>query len=165
MSRPDTSTLPIRTGLAFTSAGSFAIAVLMALALVVGLLRSAIIYPSPDLLRSPLPTDAVNLLGLPVLLGSVWSARLSSLVGLLLWPDALLYLLYHDLAYVFSLQLNVLYLLHLALAALLTGGRVAQAFDLVTSADGCPVLRVLCEGREPETLARWTGQAAGTRNE
>ncbi len=39
--------------------------------------------------------DAANLiLGLPMLLGSVWLARRRSLLGLLLWPGALLYLLY-----------------------------------------------------------------------
>jgi hypothetical protein len=34
--------------------------------------------------------------------------------------------------------------------------RVAQAFDLVgiTNTEGCPVLRVLCEGREPKMLAQ-----------
>jgi len=52
--------------------------------------------------------DAANLiLGLPVLLGSVWLARRGSLIGLLLWPSALFHVIYayalHLLAAPFSI--------------------------------------------------------------
>jgi hypothetical protein len=48
-----------------------------------------------------------------------------------------------------------------------SGGIVGWPGKLVgvTNTEGCPALRVLCEGREPEMLARWAGQAAGARNE
>jgi len=40
------------------------------------------------------------------------------LVGLLLWPGALFYLLYHDIVFLLARPLSVLFLLHLVLAAM-----------------------------------------------
>lgn len=131
------ASLPIRGSLQFASAASFAIAVLMAVAFAVGLLRPA----SDGLLRASLPTDVVNLLGLPVLLYSMWLARRGSLAGLLLWPGALFYLLYHDIAYLFGMPLSVMLLLHLVLAAL----NLYAVIGLVASINATAVQRLLTD--------------------
>jgi hypothetical protein len=108
--------LPARHNLALIYALSFIIAILMVAASVSGLVYRTIIYPADDLLRSFVPADVVTLLvGLPVLLGSMWLARRGTLIGLLLWPGALFYVVYNYLVYVFAMPFNVGLLLHLTL--------------------------------------------------
>ena len=74
-------------------AGSLAIAALMILGCAIGFVRPTMMYPTKEMLHSSLPADLVNLLGMPLLLISMWFARKGRLVGLLLWPGVLLYLL------------------------------------------------------------------------
>jgi hypothetical protein len=50
----------------------------------------------------------------------MWLAWRGKLVGLLLWPGALLFVLYNYLAYVLAMPLNVAFLLHLTLVTLST---------------------------------------------
>ncbi len=84
-----------------------------------GLLFPSAIYPTDELLRTFLANDLVNLLiGLPVLLASLWLARRGNLVGLLSWPGALLYITYNYLAYLFGIPFGEITLLYLALALL-----------------------------------------------
>jgi hypothetical protein len=114
--REDTANLPIRCSLTLAYAVSLVIAAIMAIASVAGLLYGSIIYPTDELLQSFVPNDVVNLLiGLPILLGSLWLARRGKLVGLLFWPGALFYVFYTYLVYVLSMPLNVAFVLHLAL--------------------------------------------------
>jgi hypothetical protein len=95
------------------------------------------------------PNDAVNLVvGLPALLGSVWLARRGRLSGLLLWPGALLYVLYNYLAYVFGLPFSILFLPHLALVAL----SAYTVVGLVAAIERREVQRRL-SGVVPERLA------------
>jgi len=75
---------------AFAYAGSLAIAALMILGCAIGLVRPTMMYPTKEMLRSSLPADLVNLLGMPLLLVSIWLARQRRLVALLLWPGVLL---------------------------------------------------------------------------
>jgi hypothetical protein len=112
-------TLPTRRNLKLVYAVSFIIAILMAAASAGGLAYGVDLYPTDDLLHALLPTDIVNLLlGLPILLGSMWLARRGKLIGLLLWPGALFFVLYNYLVYVLVVPLNVALLLHLALVML-----------------------------------------------
>ena len=112
----DTANLPIRCKLTLVYAISLVIAVLMAIASVAGLLNQTIVYPTEELLQSFVPNDAVNLvIGLPILLGSMWLARRGKLIGLLLWPGALFYVFYTYVVYVFSMPVNVAFLMHLTL--------------------------------------------------
>jgi hypothetical protein len=95
------------------------------------------------------PTDIVNLvLGLPILLGSIWLARRGKLIGLLLWPGALLFVLYNYLAYVLVVPFNVAFLLDLALVTL----SAYTLIGLVASIDGESVQRRLA-GAVPERVA------------
>ena len=61
------------------------IAILMTIASVSGLLFSSTIYPTDDVLQTFFANDVVNLLiGLPILIGSMWLSWRGKLIGLLL---------------------------------------------------------------------------------
>jgi hypothetical protein len=141
--------LPARHPRTLMYALSFLIAILMAAAAIIGLLYRTVVYPADELLQSFVPTDIVLLLiGLPLLLGSMELARRGKLLGLLLWPGALFFVLYHDLVYVFALPLSVAFLLHLTLLAL----NVYTLTGLLASIDGQAVQQRLT-GCVPERVA------------
>lgn len=88
----------------------------MAVVSLTGLLSPATTYPSKELVETFLPNDVVNLLiGLPVLLISLWLAFRGALLGLLLWPGALFYVAYSFLSYIFSIPPNLVYIGYLIL--------------------------------------------------
>ena len=145
---PD-SGLPTRRPLTLIYALSLVIALLMAAASLLGLLYRTVTYPADDLAQSFVPTDVVNLfIGLPVLLGSVWLARRGKLIGLLLWPGALLYGLYHYIVYVVALPLSPVFVLHLILLMLSAYTLIA----LIAAIDSEAVRRRLA-GSVPERVA------------
>ena len=132
---------------------SLVVAVLMAVASAAGLVlgSSAGLYgPDPTLavgvreaeagllLPGLLGQDAFNLVvGLPILLGSMWLARRGSLAGLLLWPGALFYVLYWYVLYLVGAPFGVLFLLYVALVAV----SAYATIGLVSSIDGEEVRR------------------------
>jgi hypothetical protein len=141
--------LPIRRNLGLIYAHSLLIAILMAVVSAAGLLYRTTIYPTEELLQAFVPNDVVNLfIGLPILLGSMWSARRGKLIGLLCWPGALFFPLYNYMAYVFALPLNWAFLLHLALVTT----SVYTLIGLVTSIDGKAVQQRLA-GAVPQKVA------------
>src|SRR5512137_2438602 len=74
-------------------------AIIVTAASVAGLIYRTAIYPADDLRRAFASNDAVNLVvGLPLLLCSLWLARRGSMAGLLSWPGALIYFLYTYIA-------------------------------------------------------------------
>ena len=84
--------------------------------------------------------DGFNLVvGLPVLLGVLWLARRGSLMGLLLWPGALYYVLYTYALYLLGAPFRALFLLHVALVSLSAFTTIA----VVASVDGEAVRRRL----------------------
>jgi 4-hydroxybenzoate polyprenyltransferase len=100
--------LPIKRELSPAYKLSLAVAVLMVMASLAGLLFSQALYQSEDLRQAFVPNDVINLLiGLPILLGSMALARRGSLMGLLFWPGALLYTLYNYIAYAVAMPLTV----------------------------------------------------------
>jgi hypothetical protein len=111
--------LPITRDLTLAYVASLVIALLMTVASVAGLLYRTVIYPTDELLLSFLPNDALNLVvGLPILLGSMWLARRGKLIGLLCWPGALFYVLYVYVLYVIGMPFNALFLPYLLLVPL-----------------------------------------------
>ncbi len=143
------TSLPIRRDLTLTYALSFIIAILVAAASAAGLLYRTTIYPTDELLRSFVPNDMVNIfIGLPILLGSMWLSWRGKLIGLLLWPGALFFVLYNYIVYVFAMPLNVVFLLHLALVTM----SVYTLIGLVASIDG-KVVQQRLGGAVPERLA------------
>jgi hypothetical protein len=73
--RDDQLTLPIKGKLVPNYILSLIIAILMLIASAVGLQHNTIVYPTEELTRTFIPNNLVNLLvGLPILLGSMWLA-------------------------------------------------------------------------------------------
>ena len=128
-------------------AGSLAIATLMILACAIGL-----VCPDDDLFDKG-NTAEFTAHGSrqssrdTLLLGSIWFARHGGLVGLLLWPGALFYLLYHDIVFLFARLLGTLFLLHLMLATISLYALACRR----PSVDGMAVRQRLA-GRVPEKV-------------
>jgi hypothetical protein len=121
-------------------ASSLLVALLLAVGSAGGLLFPSHLYPTEELRQSFLANDVANLaIGLPALLGSMWLARWGRLVGLLLWPGTLLYVVYNSIAYVFALPPNLGFLLSLLLLA----SSVYAMAGLVATIDGEAVRRRL----------------------
>jgi len=117
--KPSTKFLPIKNDLAITYSLSLIIAIIMTAVSLGGLFFPAVFYPSDELRQAYLANDAVNLIvGLPILLGSIWLTKRGKLVGLLFWPGALLYTFYNYIAYVIGMQLSWLTLLFAILVLL-----------------------------------------------
>jgi hypothetical protein len=128
---------------------SASIAILMTIVSISGLLFSSALYPTDDVLQTFFANDVVNLLiGLPILIGSMWLSWRGKLIGLLLWPGALLYVLYNYTAYIFGLPLNWILIVYIALV-LLSAITVTR---LIMSIDGVSVQGQL-EGRVFEKLS------------
>jgi hypothetical protein len=110
------SPLPIRGNLKPLYAASLAIAVVTAAVSAIGLLFPSAVYPTDELRRAFVPNDMVSfLIGLPILLGSMALTTRGKTAGLLLWPGALVFILYNYLIYIFCMPPHAGYLLYLAL--------------------------------------------------
>ncbi len=145
--------LPLRRHLALAHRLSLVVALLMVAASAAGLLLGSFggLYSDDPsralgvgeveaglLLPGLLGQDAFNLVaGVPLLLCSMWLARRGSLVGLLLWPGALFYVLYWCAIYVVGAPFGVLFLIHVPLVTLSAYATIA----LVSSIDGEGVRR------------------------
>jgi len=141
--------LPLKQPLTLSYVLSILVAALLAAASSAGLVFQSGIYPTDALRESFLPNDVANLLiGLPVLLGSMWRAHQGSLTGLLLWIGAILFVLYGYLVYLLAMPLNLQFLVYPALVLLSVGSLVG----LISSIDG-PRLRQRLVGLVPERLA------------
>jgi len=127
---------------------SFAVALLMALASLAGLLFPAAIYSTEELRHSFISNDVVNLcIGLPILLGALWLARRGSLLGLLFWPGALFYATYNYIAYAIAMPFTWPFIIDLALVLL----SVYAIYGLLSNMDGAAVQAQL-KGRVFERL-------------
>lgn len=148
------STLLIKRNLSLAYRLSLVVAALMAVASVAGLVLGLAGLYGVDpklalgvteaeaglLLPGFLGQDIFNLIvGVPLLLGSMWLARRGSLVGLLLWPGALFYAMYWYVLYVVGAPFSVLFLLYVPLVTLSAYATIA----LVSSIDGEQVRRRL----------------------
>jgi hypothetical protein len=131
-------------------ASSLAIALLVTVGSVTGLVFQDAIYPTDELQQTFVANDVVNLLiGVPILLGAVWLARRGKLIGLLLWPGALFFVIYNAIAYVYALPMGWAFVLDLVLLAL----AIYALAGLVACIDGAQVGERL-DGKVPE---RWAG--------
>ena len=90
------------------------------------------------------------ILGLPILLGSMWLARRGRLVGLLLWPGALLYDFYNYIANLSGTPFSFFTFLFLAILLLCA----FVAFDLLRKIDREAISEHLT-GKVSEKLAGW----------
>jgi hypothetical protein len=125
--------LPIKRSLRLIYILSFIVAALMAVSSLAGILYQSEIYPSDELLGTFISNDVVNLLiGLPIILGSMFLTMHKKLIGLLLWPGALFFVLYNYLIYVLAMPFNLAFLVDLALVTL----SLYAIMALVASVDG-----------------------------
>ncbi len=143
------SIVPVKRDLRFMLLLSVWIALLMAAASAAGLIYRTILYPTQALVENFLPNDVVNLvIGVPMLLGSLWFVWRGKLLGYLIWPGALIFVLYTYLAYVFAAPLTWAYLLYLALAML----SLYTLVGVVTALDGA-VLQQKLTGKVVEKFS------------
>ncbi|HUW12114.1 MAG TPA: hypothetical protein VM537_20470, partial [Anaerolineae bacterium] len=127
------ASLPITRDLTLAYVVSLVIALIMTVAAVIGLLFRTDIYPTDELILSFVPVDLFHLVvGLPILLGSMWLARRGKLIGLLCWPGALLYVLYSYITNLIGVPFGVLFLPYLLLVTL----SAYTTIGLVASIDG-----------------------------
>jgi hypothetical protein len=111
--------LPVTHRLTLAYASSLIISLLVGVVSIAGLLFGTTLYPTEEMLLLKQPTDFFTLVvGLPLLLGSIWLARRGSLLGLLCWPGVLLYVLYIYVSYAIGVPFNVLFLAYVVLVAL-----------------------------------------------
>lgn len=145
-------TRPLKRDLSVAAIVSLAVVALLAILALLGLFAPAVVYSSSGLRQAFAPNDAVSLiLATPVLLVAMWLARRGRLLGLLLWPGALLFILYNTVAYLVALPVGWYFWLN-ALLAILGIFATIQ----VLSAIDAPAVKRLLDGNVP---ARW---AAGT---
>lgn len=143
------STLPVTHSLNLGYLFSLLIAVLTAAASIAGILYPDDIYPTDEQQQAFLANDVVNLIiGLPILLSSMWLAWRGILIGLLFWPGALLYGLYIYLNYLFGMPFNAIYPFYLVIVTT----SIYTLIGLVASIDGGLVRKQLA-GQIPERLA------------
>jgi hypothetical protein len=141
--------LPVTRRLTLAYASSLIISLLVAIVSVAGLLHGTTLYPSEEMLLLKQPTDLFTLVvGLPLLLGSIWLARCGRLLGLLCWPGVLLYVLYIYVSYAIGVPFNVLFLAYVVLVAL----SAYTLIGLVASIDAAVVCQRLV-GAVPERAA------------
>lgn len=115
----DTTDPPVRCDLRLAYASSLIIALLMTIASVAGILYPTIIYPLEDMREAFIPNDVVNLIiGVPILLISLWLTWRGKLIGLLFWPGALFYVFYTYIVYLLSMPLNAVFMFDLTLVTL-----------------------------------------------
>lgn len=132
--------LPITRDLTLAYVFSLVVALIMTTASTIGIIYRSVIYPTEEMSMVFVSNDMLNLvLGLPILLGSMWLARRGNLIGLLCWPGALFFVLYIYTAYLLGIPLNALFLLYLILVTL----SVYTIIGIVTSIDGDAVYQRL----------------------
>jgi len=116
---------------------------------VAGLVDRSNLYPTDELRQTFLPNDVVNLvIGVPILLLSMWLTKRGKLVGLLFWPGALFYVFYNYIAYVFGMPFNFAFPLNLTLVTL----SVYTTIGLVSSIDA-PAVKEKLQGKVPEKFS------------
>ena len=125
--------LPIKHNLKLVFTLSLIISGLMTLASVTGILFPSIIYPTDELAATFISNDIVNLLiGLPIILISIFLVMKKNLLGLLFLPGAIFYVFYNYLIYILAMPLNWAFLLHLTLIT----SSICTIIILITSIDG-----------------------------
>ena len=127
-------TRPSQRNFAVASAATLLAAALLAALSIAGLSAADELYgDDAQIVQWFRGWDAANLLvGLPILLGTLWLARRGSLAGVLLWPGALFYVAYTYALYAIGTPLNALFLAYAALVVL----SAYTVIDIVACLDG-----------------------------
>ncbi len=131
----------IRHDLKLPYLSSLAVAIIMAIVSIAGILYWSSIYPASKA-TSSVGSDAFNFVViLPILLISMWLAHRGKLIGLLIWPGVLFYVLYIYSFMVIGVPFNALFLLYIALVVL----SAYTIIGIVASIDGSAVRQRLAD--------------------
>jgi len=140
MSAGNDEKLPIKDNLKFVHVLSLFIAGLLVFTSVSGILLGSTIYPTEELFNNFISNDIVNLLiGLPVILVSIFLTIRGNLIGLLFLPGALLFVIYNYLIYLLAIPLNCIFLLYITLII----SSVYVIISLASNIDGKPIQQQL----------------------
>ena len=149
---PAAQIFPVKHSLSGVVACSVITALLMAAASIAGVLFSSTLYPSDSLRQTFLTNDVINLvLGLPILIGSIWLTLRGSLFGLLLWPGALLYVFYNYIAYTFVITNPLLAVIYLSISVISIVG-----FILILRVIDLDIIRSKLTNKAPVRASAWT---------
>ena len=110
-----------RDDLRFAYVASAVVSIVMTAVSLLGVFAWPVVYPGVEPKMIPLwvGQDALNLVvGLPLLAGSMWLARRGALIGLLLWPGALFYVIYDYGFYALGAPFTSVFLAYLGVIAL-----------------------------------------------
>ena len=141
--------LPLKRSLSREYAISIIVMAIILLASTAGIMYRNVMYPIEKLSVGYVATDLLNIVvGLPILLVSMWLTQRGKLTGLLCWPGALFYVLYVYTSYL-ALPMSLLLVPHIILIALSAYTLVA----IVVSID-CEAVRQRLDGAIP---AKTTG--------
>lgn len=141
--------LPIKGNFQILTVLSIITAILLGGISIAALLFGSSIYTTTALLEAFLPSDvAILVIGVPMLIASIWLTRRGKLVGLLFWPGALFFVFYNYLIYILVMPLSIAFLLQLSLLML----SIYTLIGLLASINNAVVYQRL-EGRVPEKLA------------
>lgn len=114
----NTSPLPIKRNLSQSHLLSYIAAILMTALSLAGIVFQSSLYSPDELRQSFVANDILNLIiGLPVLMGSIWLTRHGKWIGLLLLPGALFYIVYNYIAYSVAMSQTLLLMPGLCLLA------------------------------------------------
>ena len=148
---PQSQKLPIKGSLKRAKITSALVILLMGVMSLAGFLFPDHIYFGNELIATYLPNDVINLvLGVPVLLGTIWLSNREKLVGLLLWPGAILYVFYNYLGYIIGIPLNLFSLAYAALVLL----SAYVAINLINQIDRDAV-KIQLSGKVYEKISGW----------
>jgi hypothetical protein len=135
--------LPIKRNLKLVYILSLMIASLFVFASALGILLGSTVYSTDELFENFISNDIVNLLiGFPIILASIFLTMRGKLIGLLLWPGSLLFVVYNYLIYALAIPLNWMVPFYLALIVL----SVYAIIKLFTIVDGKKIQQRLTGG-------------------
>ena len=150
-STPPSQDLPLKGDISLILNLSIAIAGFMTLISGLGFLLPNVFYPTPGLLENYLANDIVNiLLGLPFFIASLVLIRKGKLLGLLLLPGALVYVIYNYIGYLLGRTWNWIAIINLGLVVL----SLIALFLLLRAIDHHAIMEKL-EGKVGEKAAGW----------
>lgn len=148
---PLSQRLPLKGSLTNAYNLSYLVALSTAVLSIAGLLYQDAIYPTDTLKQTFVANDAANIIvGLPVLIVTMWLSRNGRLAGLLGWPGALLYGFYNYIAYVIGRPFDWLTLIFAAVI-FLSGLAI---YSLITVIDH-NVVKAAITGKIPRKTAGW----------
>lgn len=142
---------PLKDNFSLILIMSTAIAIIMTVFSGLGFLLPEVFYPDPGLIEQYLANDLVNIiLGLPLFITGLVLMRRGKLLGTLLLPGALIYVIYNYIGYTLGRPWNWIAFINLGLVVL----SLMTLFLLLKTLDHQTVMEKL-EGKVGEKVAGW----------